>query len=348
MAEPQLRPNSILSPVIDFLCVGGLSLIVIVPLLLIGPDHLTFLNLGWLIWGQALVNYAHFMASYRIVYRNRAMMRRHQWAAIWVPLIMLGFLALAIATAEQSPFLLVAFFAVASGYLAWHYTGQAWGMMASYAYLGGAKFEKTDRLLIRASLRILLVWHLLWFARTAMRDPSSVEPVYQLMSAATVVAFALGVAGLARFRRRTGQLPPAQSLVAWVAIFFWYAALARWGVPALFLIQLFHAIQYLEFPARVEINRAVRDAAGRVTSHLVIYVALLLVASMLVLTLVPGPAMSIMANLLGAPSTTVAPVLILYFINIHHYFTDGVVWKISDPEVRKDLFAHVASPPAKR
>ena len=36
-----------------------------------------------------------------------------------------------------------------------------------------------------------------------------------------------------------------------------------------------------------------------------------------------------------------APVLILMFINIHHYFTDGVIWKISNPEVRRDLFAHV-------
>jgi hypothetical protein len=31
------------------------------------------------------------------------------------------------------------------------------------------------------------------------------------------------------------------------------------------------------------------------------------------------------------------------FINIHHYFTDGVIWKISDPDVRRDLFAHVAA-----
>jgi hypothetical protein len=34
------------------------------------------------------------------------------------------------------------------------------------------------------------------------------------------------------------------------------------------------------------------------------------------------------------------------FINIHHYFTDGVIWKISNPEVRRELFAHV--PPAPR
>jgi hypothetical protein len=37
----------------------------------------------------------------------------------------------------------------------------------------------------------------------------------------------------------------------------------------------------------------------------------------------------------------VTPVLVLMFLNIHHYFTDGVMWKISNPEVRKALFAHV-------
>ena len=83
-ASASTRP-SIISPVVDFLCVGGLSLIVLVPLLLSGQDQLNFLNIGWLLWAQALVNYTHFMASYRIVYRDREMIRRHQWAAIWVP-----------------------------------------------------------------------------------------------------------------------------------------------------------------------------------------------------------------------------------------------------------------------
>ena len=36
--------------------------------------------------------------------------------------------------------------AVASAYLAWHYTGQVWGMMASYAYLEGARFEPIEAL----------------------------------------------------------------------------------------------------------------------------------------------------------------------------------------------------------
>jgi hypothetical protein len=141
-------------------------------------------------------------------------------------------------------------------------------------------------------------------------------------------------------------MPPIRAVVPWVAIFAWYAALARWGLPALFLVQLFHALQYLEFPARVELNRAARASAARVARHIAVYVALLVVASMVVLAIVPGPAMSIVGNALGASPTTVAPVMILYFINIHHYFTDGVIWKISNPQVRQELFAHVPRPDA--
>jgi hypothetical protein len=35
------------------------------------------------------------------------------------------------------------------------------------------------------------------------------------------------------------------------------------------------------------------------------------------------------------------------FINIHHYFTDGVIWKLRNPEVRRELFAHVPAPKAR-
>ena len=61
----------------------------------------------------------------------------------------------------------------------------------------------------------------------------------------------------------------------------------------------------------------------------------------MVVLAVPGPAMSLVANFLGATPNNAAAALVLYFINIHHYFTDGVIWKISNPDVRKELFAHV-------
>jgi hypothetical protein len=54
--------------------------------------------------------------------------------------------------------------------------------------------------------------------------------------------------------------------------------------------------------------------------------------------------MGIVGDVFGEEPSRAAPVLILMFINIHHYFTDGVIWKISNPAVRKELFAHVPPP----
>jgi hypothetical protein len=73
-----------------------------------------------------------------------------------------------------------------------------------------------------------------------------------------------------------------------------------------------------------------------------LYGAGLLGVSLLLAAYVPASAMSVVGNVFGEDSSRAAPILVLMIINIHHYFTDGVIWKISNPEVRKELFAHVA------
>ena len=78
------RP-SIIHPVVDFLCVGGLSLLVFVPLLLSGRTDLVFIGAGAQAFLATAINMPHFMASYRIVYRSKEMILRHKWASIWVP-----------------------------------------------------------------------------------------------------------------------------------------------------------------------------------------------------------------------------------------------------------------------
>ena len=330
-----------LSPTVDLLCVGGLSVLLLLPLLLSGRSDLLLIGAGAQAWIATLINMPHFMASYRLVYRDRAMIMRHKWASLYVPAILLAYSVLALWEARESPALVIVFISVGSAYLAWHYTGQVWGMMASYAYLDGRKFDERERFLVRTSLRILLVWHLTWFLYTQLRDPSAVRPAYLAVSVGSAIAFGMGLMGLMSMRRRTGALPPARAVVAWVAIFVWYAAIAR-DPKALFWIQIAHALQYLAFPIRVEMNRSARRADGTgVARHMLLYALGLLAASYAVARIVPGTAMSTVANIFGEEPGRVAPVLILTFINIHHYFTDGVVWKISNPEVRRDLFAHV-------
>ena len=363
-APASARPGSIFTPAIDILLVGGLSLIVFVPLLLSGRSDLVLVGAGAQAWIGTAINMPHFMASYRLVYRDRETILKHRWASIYVPLILIAYIAFAVMEIQYflpqgcteairanvadpacRPLLMTLLIAIASGYLAWHYTGQVWGMMASYAYLAGAKFEKSERLLIRTGLRILLAWHVCWFVYTQLDKPfrGAVRPVYLVVSAGIALAFLLGAIGLFRMWRRTGMLPPARTLVAWIALFVWYAMMAR-DPRALFWIQIAHALQYLAFPVRVEINRTMAArarGATRLARHMALYGLGLLVVSVVVSQLVPGTAMSIIGNVFGESPGKSAPILLLMFINIHHYFTDGVIWKISNPEVRKDLFAHV-------
>ena len=318
-------------------------MIVFVPLLLSGRSDLVLIGAGAQAWVATVINMPHFMASYRIVYRSREMILRHKWASIYVPVILLVSVFAAIWEAQYSNAGVIILITVASAYLAWHYTGQVWGMMASYAYLDGTAFEKSERFLVRTSLRILLAWHVSWFLYTQLRDPSRVRSLYLLISAGTLVAFILGAIGLAKMRRRTGKLPPARALVAWVAIFVWYAVMAR-DPKAIFWIQIAHALQYLAFPIRVEINRttvASEHSSRRVAAHMAFYGIGLLAVSYVIAQVVPGRAMDAVANVFGEEPGKVTPILILMFLNIHHYFTDGVIWKISNPEVRRELFAHV-------
>jgi hypothetical protein len=338
---------SILSPTLDFLLVGGLSLIVFVPLLLSGRTDLVLIGAGAQAWIAATINMPHFMASYRLVYRDRETILKHKWASIYVPAILAVYIVIALWVAQSSPALVIILVSVSSAYLAWHYTGQVWGMMASYAYLAGTRFEKSERLLIRTGLRILLAWQVTWFLYTQLRDPGAVRPLYALISAGTALAFVLGAAGIIKMRLRTGQFPPARALVAWLAIFVWYAVLAR-DPKAIFWIQIAHALQYLAFPIRVELNRASHephDTPRGPAWHMLVYGGALMAVSLLVARIVPASAMSVVGNMFGEEPGRAAPILLLMFINIHHYFTDGVIWKISNPEVRRDLFAHVAPPP---
>ncbi|MFP6684562.1 MAG: hypothetical protein VB934_07610, partial [Polyangiaceae bacterium] len=163
--------------------------------------------------------------------------------------------------------------------LAWHYTGQAWGMVASFAFMGGVRMDNTERLLIRAGLQILLVWHVLWGVKqmfgpvdwdpTKRRMPwvevihgflPEVIPLahqaYDVWSIIVVLSVPVGIYGFVRIYRRTGRPLPVRSVVPWAATYMWY--LLVWAHPGLFLLlQIFHAVQYLAFPMRVEMNQFV-------------------------------------------------------------------------------------------
>jgi hypothetical protein len=351
-AAASVRPaRSIITPAIDFLCCGGLSIIGIGVYLLyrltIGAGSTAPFDLGEVTVVAALVNWPHFMASYSLLYSSRLQITRHKWASLAVPGVLVGLMLFAVATpaGQQSGRLLInetiglGLMLLAHFYLAWHYTGQAWGMVAAFAYVDGVRIDETERRMIRAGLRLLLVWHLVWASQDIGEYYAIAVPfdtIFQILGVIGFGTFIFGLLGFRRLRERTGRSPSWRMVSPWLAIWLWYA-LIYIEPAAFFWVQISHALQYLIFPIRVELNRHMADRSAALHAlRAVAYYAVLVAIGMVVFYLPQ--------NLLphGHPDNNLAG-LIAASVNIHHYFVDGVIWKIRNPEVQRDLFAHLAA-----
>ncbi len=337
----------VISPVTDLLCVGLGSILFFAPLVLFGNGAIVSYNTALLATLTICVNLPHFLASYRILYRTKESALRHKWASLGVPAILVVYLTFAVQQAETNQLYIGGAMLVAALYLAWHYTGQVWGMMATYAFLAGEPFSNRERTLIRLGLRTLLVWHLSWVLQYPREGEVAQHPVinriYFAMSCATVLAFALGLVGFWLYRRRTGKLPPVNAGVAWLALCFWYGAMAR-DPEAIFWVQIAHSVQYLIFPARVEINhhRGTHPEGGHGAAvHSLLFFGVLIAIGGVIEWGSKNIGAPMVADIFGHVSGSQFPVAVLAFINIHHYFTDGVIWKISNREVKEELFAHL-------
>jgi len=341
------RPRAILTPTLDVLIVGGLWILLGLPLLLIplSPELEEWCGRNS-IFLTSLINVPHFIASYWLLYSSREQTRRYPYAAFVVPALLVLYGVVALALHHELPELVMALQGTAAIYLAWHYTGQAWGMMAVFGHIDGLHWSARERTLLRTGLRLLLGWHVLWALRVGGVPWPEVKallvhPVSRgIVDGVALLSIPLGLVAFQQLRARTGRLPSARMLAPWIAIHLWYLAL--WRTPAaLVWVQLGHALQYLAFPARVELNRHVGLSRGRLATHLAIYGALLLGIGITVFELLPRALVGPAKLLPGAPGALVIAAVVSAIVNVHHYFTDGCVWKISNPDVRKDLLSHL-------
>ena len=138
-------------------------------------------------------------------------------------------------------------------------------------------------------------------------------------------------------RRHPGRLI-FRSWLPWVATFGWYL-LIYWHPHMFFVLQIAHALQYLAFPLRVERNQYEPlhspDKRQALRHTFFYYVILVLIGAVVFDGLKLSTA--------SADPKSQLSLLFSVAINIHHYFIDGVIWKIRRPEVRKALFGHLES-----
>jgi hypothetical protein len=220
-------------------------------------------------------------------------------------------------------------------------------MVATSAYVNGVVITPGERRLVRASLDLMMVWHASWAAAqtVGMVAPSLVAPAQQLygyMIWVALASLAVGAAGFVRMSRRLGRLAPARLLLPWAAIYVWYAFMAK-DPTALLIVQVAHALQYLIFPLRLEINRQSPRAPWSTAAWA--FAAWLLVGAAVFEG--TGPVFGLFFHLGGGDGElpVVVQSMVMSAIGIHHYFIDGALYKLRNPAVRRDLFAHLATTP---
>ena len=374
--ERSITQRHLWNPIVDFLGLGGLSVFLIVgALVAFPPTHEWFEPFSNSITSQQgtavsrpvnmlsafmfftiVINHPHFMASYRLLYRSREQILTYRWSAIGVPIILtLLSIAVLLSGATDRTLLegdrslgarlLEAMNVVVMVYLGWHYNLQAWGIICTYLFLGNLRLDSKEKWMIKSGLLVLVGMHaLLWIAA------SPLMVTYKSVEAACVsitpfvpfIVFPFFIAGGLGFYRlaiRTGKRIPLNALVPWLAVYVWYYGVLSYHdiVGVSIVVQLAHALQYLVVTTRVEANVGEKKH-GRNGLVFTMTVYLFLLALGYLVFELPG--------IIGMQTelTTVYKsglILLVISINLHHFFIDGAVWKISNPEVRKDLFAHL-------
>jgi len=322
------------SATVDFLAVGGLSILAYFGFRLgwrdVGPqDVLQFIVL-YLVW---LGNAPHFAATCYRLYRSPATMRQYPFTAALVPVLVLAmvYASLLLPTRIAPWFIKL--------YLLWspfHYSGQTVGITLAYCRRGGIQLGPWERRALVAAVYATFIasaikaeaalTEIIFFGikPPALGAPKALSVAADWAMWAALAAFALYVAW--RWAKRRAPLPWI-ALVPVLAQFFWFVPGA--GLPAYFqTVPLFHGVQYLLVAWHAQMRERAVAGAGAVAWETGKWAVAVGVGGVLLFWALP----QLLGLTVNRSIFFVMPVAIAG-VQVHHFFVDGVIWKLRDPRV---------------
>ncbi|MCB9093466.1 MAG: hypothetical protein H6621_00230 [Halobacteriovoraceae bacterium] len=367
MSSKLERKNFLLHPIVDFLMIGGASIIFFTFILFFIDMQADLSKLGWIMFYLSFaINFPHFLVSYQILYYDNAksFFEKYSfvWAGIIVPLILLAFFSYAlISSSLQLVGWGVLFMFLTVG---WHYVKQIYGCIIVTSTRVKFYFSKWERYALRGNL--FLLWFLtLISAYRGIRDdlsfygisyPSLNLPFYLQVGSYSISTLAIGygiiflafLILLGLFVKKyivQGAVPPFLAMVAFFSIYVWYIPV--FYHPAFYLmIPFFHSLQYLLFVMTLERNKALKKASFEKTEEkkrktflieLYPYILLSVVLGALFFYFIPSFFDDVSHYNRGVFGSTLYLAVFALFINIHHYFIDNVLWRKDNPDIKEYL-----------
>lgn len=346
--------KSLVSRYADFWLLGGLSVLVWLVMMVaqnfhrLAYVHTQFTNIPFTAASLALVvNYPHFLASYKLAYLREARFLQRQWfQLVLVPVVLVAVLAYSFFSVAHKTEILGHMVNLMFLSVGWHYTKQCFGCVMVYAKFDDYFLSNWERNLIRWNL--LGIW-ILSFVNSNLRGgyatyygmpyrtydlPSWAE----LAAAFFLVASTAAVILLIFFRRwrQEGRWPSPNMLIPLVAMQVWWVPFIRQNDFYAYLTPFFHSLQYLAFVYKIETAKYNQEIATRDFKYSVTLIGLF-VAGWAAFEIIPNS-----LDKYFFPSGSIFPFFLisaLIFINIHHYFIDNAIWRFRDPEIKKNLLS---------
>lgn len=361
--------GSLFTPLIDFLCLGGGSLMLFIPLSFLDVETFEPMVAATILFLAHFINSPHFAHSYQIFYRNfaekafgqayRPQLRvRYIIAGIIAPLALITFFV--IAAASDSARVLGFGFNVMLFLVGWHYVKQGYGMMIVDSVLKKNFFSARDKtiLIVNSYLCWLSSWALLNNA-VSQRDLFGLIaysiPVPEIALTAvgltTAASSALSLMVILR-RWRSGKPFPVNGAVAYFVTLYVWVLFPAIVAPAVFVVLMIlatpaaHSLQYLivvwRYQLNVERDKLGADRPSSLFTSPVLRLAYFFIFGLLIsfcgFWIIPT-AFDLFASydrsIFGGQMFLF---MFAIFINVHHYFLDNVMWRRENPDVAKHLF----------
>ncbi|MEM9169707.1 MAG: hypothetical protein AAGC56_08635 [Pseudomonadota bacterium] len=358
----QARAGWLHSPVIDFLGLGGGSLIALVlAAVFLDPETMYGGALVGAMWLAHVINHPHFAHSYQIFYANfpdklrgrgyaPGLRARYWFAGVVAPVGLAA--AFSLAYAIQSAAMLAGMVNVMFFLVGWHYVKQGYGMAMLDAVLKKRFYSGTEK-------KILLVngyatWICAWIYLNVTLDARDFwglnipvfaipEPLFHLSIAAAAASF-MGVLAAGVRRLAVTRTPPAwNGLVAYAASLYPWLLFRDVNIVYFAFVPAFHSLQYMTVVWRYKLNEFNADADANAEGRSPVKRVAVFYALAAVIGLAGfwgAPVALSMATDYGKAALGAAVFLIIVwaFINVHHYLMDNVMWRKGNPDVAARLF----------
>lgn len=365
--------KNLYSPFIDFLLLGGLSLIIAPICFVFLPDRANFTE--WYLIALVVMHFTadpHFIYSYQLFYRNfrekirannlpNSLRYRYIFSGLMIPVFFLFFFTYTISFEKM---VLLGYTVNIMGLtVLWHYAKQGYGIFIVDSVMKKNFFskEQKDILLINVYVAFITAWiganqmysneYFMGLSYYTFKFPPEFV-FFMYMAAGGTLLLSLVKVIIPKLTEKGLKNFPFNGCMAYLATLYVWLYVSSFNPIFFLFVPAFHSLQYFAIVWRYEYNR-LKDEKGTKTEEVIEdkraafqYKELWPIISFIILGVILG-----YVAFFGIPvfletflnpyqeSTGIFLAITWVFINIHHYFMDNVIWRKENPEIKKHLFS---------